>query len=103
MYVINPNIYYMKKQLLSSLFVAFALLVASCKKEDALQSSQLQKLDANSKTGVTASLITGKYADGFFIANEGWFGHGTGDLHFIRIVVIAWYQTFITWKILLAH
>lgn len=72
----------MKKQLLSSLLVAFALLVASCKKEDALQSSQLQKLDANNKTGVTTSLITGKYANGFFIANEGWFGHGTGDLHF---------------------
>lgn len=72
----------MKKQLLSCLFVAFTLLIASCKKEDALTSSSLQKLDVNTKTGVTASLITGKYANGFFIANEGWFGHGTGDLHF---------------------
>jgi hypothetical protein len=80
--VINPNIYYMKKQLLSLLFVMFALFVASCKKEDAPQPSPLQKLDANSKTGVTASLLTGKYADGFLIANEGWFGHGTGDLFF---------------------
>lgn len=28
--------------------------------------------------------VYGKYENGFFIANEGWFGHGTGSLSFYR-------------------
>jgi hypothetical protein len=28
--------------------------------------------------------VWGKYENGFFIANEGWFGHGTGSLSFYR-------------------
>jgi len=68
----------MKKHLLSSLFVTLALFIASCQKEDAALPEQQQNNIRNAHT----ELVTGKYADGFFIANEGWFGHGTGDLHF---------------------
>ncbi|MCW3463775.1 DUF5074 domain-containing protein [Chitinophaga nivalis] len=72
----------MKKQLFSILAAGLILFAASCKKEDALSSLDSQRGNAVAKTNVTNALVTGKYANGFFIANEGWFGHGTGDLHF---------------------
>lgn len=72
----------MKKQLLSFLSAALMLFVASCQKDDALQPLERQRTNEAGTGGVTASLIAGKYGNGFFIANEGWFGHGTGDLHF---------------------
>src|SRR5690606_14754000 len=28
--------------------------------------------------------VFGKYENGFFIVNEGWFGHGTGNVNFFR-------------------
>ncbi len=67
----------MKKHLRSSLFVTLALFVASCQKDETVLPGQ-QPGNRNPQT----ELVTGPYADGFFIANEGWFGHGTGDLHF---------------------
>ncbi|PTR01130.1 PKD family protein [Mucilaginibacter yixingensis] len=43
---------------------------------------------ATNAGGTTTSKYTihvyGKYENGFFIANEGWFGHGTGSLSFYR-------------------
>ncbi|MFY0255999.1 DUF5074 domain-containing protein [Chitinophaga sp. 30R24] len=68
----------MKKQLLSILTVTVALFFASCKKDDTLP----QNLNGNGKSSDKPPMVTGKYANGFFIANEGWFGHGTGDLNF---------------------
>ncbi|KAA2239970.1 DUF5074 domain-containing protein [Chitinophaga agrisoli] len=75
----------MKKQLLPLLLLlaAVPMLFTACQKEDALL--PLQQQDAASLARVNATpnaLLAGNYADGFFVANEGWFGHGTGDVHF---------------------
>jgi len=51
-------------------------LLNACKKEDA------DKLRADSDKVAAASVVSGKYTNGFFVANEGWYGHGPGDLHF---------------------
>lgn len=45
--------------------LAFPLILSSCKKEDATPAPQ-----------------PGKYEDGFFIINEGWYGHETGTVYF---------------------
>lgn len=49
-----------------------------------LQACQKNETDTLTAPGVgaTTPLVTGKYSNGFFIANEGWYGHGSGDLHF---------------------
>jgi len=51
-------------------------LLNACKKDD----NARPELDT--ELGVAAAVTPGKYANGFFIANEGWFGHGPGDLNF---------------------
>lgn len=52
----------------SLLSVAFAtLLLFSCKKDQVDQ---------------PAPAAQGKYENGFFMVNEGWFGHGTGEISF---------------------
>src|ERR1700761_5851192 len=53
------------------------LALASCKKE---QQSPLSK-DKNI-SGSYSTTATGKYTDGFFIINEGWYGHGDGSVSF---------------------
>ncbi len=46
------------------------------------------RMKVTTSNGIGTSSLTysvyvlGKYENGFFIANEGWFGHGTGDLFF---------------------
>ncbi|RAJ79141.1 uncharacterized protein DUF5074 [Chitinophaga dinghuensis] len=52
------------KRLYGALFLAATLTMASCKKEDKIATPP------------------SKYNNGFFVANEGWFGHETGDAHF---------------------
>ncbi|AOM80364.1 DUF5074 domain-containing protein [Pedobacter steynii] len=56
------------KSVATAVFLSAALF--SCKK-DAPAEAEL-------------SQVTGKYEDGFFIINEGWFGHGTGSVSFFN-------------------
>ncbi len=75
----------MKKQLLPLLLLlaAVPMLFTACQKEDALLPLQQQDAAALARVNATPNaLLAGNYADGFFVANEGWFGHGTGDIHF---------------------
>lgn len=46
------------------------LFVASCKKDDVEVKPEIQPV------------AKGKFENGFFIVNEGWFGHGTGEVNF---------------------
>lgn len=55
-------------QKISLLLIATTLCLISCKKD---------KITAEEPT-----LAKGKYENGFFIVNEGWFGHGTGEVNF---------------------
>ncbi|MGF7039213.1 DUF5074 domain-containing protein [Mucilaginibacter lappiensis] len=53
-------------------------MVSSCKK-DAVNPMQ----DVNSATAKTLKVqAVGKYDNGFFLINEGWYGHGTGTVSF---------------------
>ena len=49
------------------LITLLALCLFSCQKDDSKEA---------------APLVKGKYENGFFIINEGWFGHGTGEVNF---------------------
>lgn len=40
------------------------------------------KKDSTPASGQELDPVKGKYEDGFFIINEGWFGHGTGSVSF---------------------
>ncbi|MBW8683346.1 DUF5074 domain-containing protein [Chitinophaga rhizophila] len=55
--------------------VAALTFLHACKKDD-------NESLTPTTIGANPAAITGKYANGFFIANEGWYGHGSGDLHF---------------------
>lgn len=57
------------------LLSAILLIFHACKKED---SNTLRPGTA----ATVQPLSLPSYANGFFIANEGWYGHGSGDLHF---------------------
>jgi len=51
--------------------VFLVIFAASCKKEDI-------------NTDPIIDPVTAKYENGFFIVNEGWFGHGTGEVNFFN-------------------
>jgi Domain of unknown function (DUF5074) len=74
----------MKKSTTSKLLTgAFALLLivaASCKKDQA--NPALNSNNIKSSSISASAKITGSYANGFFIINEGWFAHGTGSVSF---------------------
>ena len=53
---------------------ASALLV-SCTKNQDLHPSSTQATNSRSVT-------PGPFANGFFLINEGWYGHGTGEVNF---------------------
>ncbi|MFB6457878.1 DUF5074 domain-containing protein [Chitinophaga sp. Hz27] len=55
----------LRKRLYGAIFLATAISLGACHKDD-------------NNIGSTPA----KYEGGFFIANEGWFGHENGDLHF---------------------
>ena len=52
-------------------------MVSSCKKDAANNT-----LNANQAGGKLQVHGTGKYDNGFFLINEGWYGHGTGTVSF---------------------
>jgi hypothetical protein len=58
---------------LNYVLVALILVLNACKKDELLK---------NNNTTAVQPLLPGPYENGFFIANEGWYGHGSGDLHF---------------------
>lgn len=62
---------------LNYVLAALLLLVLNaCKKNDTNELLSVPRIAA------AKSFVLGPYENGFFIANEGWFGHGSGDLHF---------------------
>lgn len=65
----------MQNKFLSKLLILSILLVAACKKEDTLI-----KRDAD--VAVNSVVAAGKYSNGFFVANEGWYPHESGSISF---------------------
>lgn len=55
---------------------AILLLMNACQKND------VTELKPVTTAAAVTPLSLSSYANGFFIANEGWYGHGSGDLHF---------------------
>src|ERR1700744_5102151 len=70
----------MKKQIHYLLPVLMLVTLASCQKEQ--QSPVSVQLSAKSVLAPLTATATGKYTDGFFIINEGWYGHGDGSVSF---------------------
>jgi hypothetical protein len=66
---------------LSALAVSCSILfLASCtKNQDMIAGPQTATTSA--QVGIK-SLTTGAYSNGFFLINEGWFSHGTGEVNF---------------------
>jgi hypothetical protein len=60
----------------------FLVLLAVLPFLNACQKEDVAKLKGNNEVAAIQATAVGKYTNGFFIANEGWFGHGSGDLHF---------------------
>jgi hypothetical protein len=73
----------MKKTIITKIFAGAAMLLVlaatSCKKDQ--ESSNGPKLSGK-PFGATHATTTGKYSNGFFIINEGWYGHGDGSVSF---------------------
>src|SRR6202012_2029738 len=70
----------MKKQIHYLLPVLMLVTLASCQKEQ--QSPVSVQLSAKSVLAPLTATVTGKYTNGFFIINEGWYGHGDGSVSF---------------------
>jgi hypothetical protein len=69
------------KKSLHYLFTAFLLLaIASCKKDE--QNPSASQIHPKSLTASFKATATAKYSNGFFIINEGWYGHGDGSVSF---------------------
>jgi hypothetical protein len=73
--VIDHLTFYMKIKHCLLVLPAVLLLLNACKK------NETEALTAPT-VGRVSPALAGNYSNGFFIANEGWYGHGTGDLHF---------------------
>src|SRR5882757_5598312 len=58
--------------------VLLTAIVSSCKK-DIINNTQNTSAATNKTLKVNA---LGKYDNGFFLINEGWYGHGTGTVSF---------------------
>ncbi|WP_143310892.1 DUF5074 domain-containing protein [Chitinophaga vietnamensis] len=67
-----------KKNLLHLFYVLLCVAVVSCSKNDTRDLSPIN----GSKGAMNAASLPANYSNGFFIANEGWFGHENGDLYF---------------------
>ncbi len=66
---------------LAYLVLVFPMVFVSCTKNlDQQFQPQLQD-PATTKSSLTP-LLTGAYSNGFFTINEGWYGHGTGEINF---------------------
>ncbi|MCS3735371.1 hypothetical protein FHS10_003331 [Mucilaginibacter dorajii] len=74
--------------LIKALPLAFALLAAtlisSCQKDNSNLQNTTTTADKKLKVNGTA-----KYDNGFFIINEGWYGHGTGNVSFYNFATGA--------------
>ncbi|TWV95634.1 DUF5074 domain-containing protein [Chitinophaga pinensis] len=73
--VINHSTLYMKIKHYLLVLVAVLPLLHACTKDETATLS-LPAIAASN------AITTTNFANGFFIANEGWYGHGSGDLHF---------------------
>jgi hypothetical protein len=60
--------------------LALLLLASSCKKDQ--QNPVAQSISNKSFSTANSAAVTGKYTNGFFIINEGWYGHGDGSASF---------------------
>ncbi|HEY8930303.1 MAG TPA: DUF5074 domain-containing protein [Mucilaginibacter sp.] len=73
----------MKKQT-TKLFIGVISIVTlaftSCKKDE--QAPLNGQLGGKSLSTAYSATVTGKYTNGFFIINEGWYGHGDGSVSF---------------------
>jgi len=73
----------MKKQTWSIQCVLFlaTIVLASCQKQNDLTGSSGSNVQPRA---LLTDTLTGKYGNGFFLINEGWYGHGTGEVSFYR-------------------
>jgi uncharacterized protein DUF5074 len=65
------------------LAVSVSAFLVSCTKnmDQQFKPSATDPLRTTSQ-GLTRPLLTGPYSNGFFLVNEGWYGHGTGEVNF---------------------
>jgi hypothetical protein len=66
------------KHLAFAALCSVVFLVSCTKNVDMVAPNAAATANLNLKQG----LLTGPYANGFFLINEGWFGHGTGEVNF---------------------
>jgi len=66
---------------LTSLVLIFSTLFVSCTKNLDQQFQPQLQTSTTAKSSLTP-LLTGAYSNGFYLINEGWFGHGTGEVNF---------------------
>jgi hypothetical protein len=70
----------MKKQIQYFLPALLLVTFVSCQKEQ--QNPVNGQLAGKSISAPLTAAVTGKYTNGFFIINEGWYGHGDGSVSF---------------------
>ncbi|WP_426667738.1 DUF5074 domain-containing protein [Mucilaginibacter sp. McL0603] len=70
----------MKKSIYYLLPALLLMALASCQKEQ--QAPANNQFSGKPISTSLSSTVTGKYTNGFFIINEGWFGHGDGSVSF---------------------
>jgi hypothetical protein len=66
-------------KLLISASVLLLMAAVSCKKD---QQAPASAITGKSISATYSAAVTGKYTNGFFIINEGWYGHGDGSASF---------------------
>ena len=69
------------KQLTYVLAVGVSSFFVSCTK-NLDQQVRPENLAPALNAGVKSTLVTGPYSNGFFLINEGWYSHGTGEINF---------------------
>ena len=66
---------------LSCLILLAATAATSCTK-NLDRPFGTESLTTQTTTKVQSTLLTGPYSNGFYLINEGWYGHGTGEVNF---------------------
>jgi len=66
---------------LAYLILVFSTFFISCTKNLDQQFQPQLQTSAAAKSSLTP-LVTGAYSNGFYLINEGWYGHGTGEVNF---------------------
>jgi len=67
-------------KLLTGALALLLMVSASCKKDQ--QNPAANQFAGKSITNANSAAVTGKYTNGFFIINEGWYAHGDGSVSF---------------------